>query len=321
MKKILFLITVVSILSLLFVLSGCDEGEIADTSADTTDIGEEAFDFAPTVFFFSDALLGSDTDGETEKLSLDMFLEEMSENGDMAGYFNLKTFAQYTHDKEKKQKIIVAGEKKSVEYVRSEKIVSDEVQGIYDSYDIYIDDEITTYHIRSDGEVVYMHKGIPSLEEVNIPEEEARKIADEYIVKLLDDRSNKYEFHSAQNHTGFCLVIYQLKMDGVDNLDRVLVFINSDHEVYSFSAQNLGRFDDVADSFTSTVENKYITHLKEKLAGLGIEGYELADSYLCEYAQQLYLCVEMKQGNVTVDGAEKRVDQTYFYISVDTAEN
>ncbi len=320
MKKILFLITVILILSVLFVLSGCNEGEIADTSADTTDTGEDASDFAPTVFFFSDALLGSDTGGETEKLSLDMFPEAMSESGDMADYFNLKTFAQYTHDEEKKQKIIVAGEKKSVEYVRSEKIVSDEVQGIYDSYDIYIDDEITTYHVRSDGEVVHMHKGIPDLVEVEISEEDARKIADDYIAKLLGERADKYEFYSVQYHTGYCLVIYQLKMDGVDNLDRVLVFINSDHEVYSFSAQNLGRFDDVADSFTSTVENKYITHLKEKLAGLGIEGYELADSYLCEYADQLYLCVKMKQGNVTVDGAEKFVDQTYFYISVDSEE-
>lgn len=310
MKKFLFLIlNTVMIFSL---ISCATQAPSSNENSLTFDV-----DGANISFFQNQPLFGSDANYHFSDL-----IGVISEDTVINSYIFGQRFVECELVGEKVDKLMFAEEEVSVAYQKSEKLdtESDKAVSMYDSYDVYYDEEGTTYHLRSNGDVFYMRKRDSYIDYVEITDEKAKEIGADYIKKVLGERAELYEYYDSENRGLFYRVTHQRKIDGTGNRDYVTVFINSDHEVYSFSAQNLGRFDDVADSFTSTVENKYITHLKEKLAGLGIEGYELADSYLCEYADQLYLCVEMKQGNVTVDGAEKFVDQTYFYISVDSEE-
>ncbi len=98
------------------------------------------------------------------------------------------------------------------------------------------------------------------------------------------------------------------------------MLLTKNNEVYSFSAYNLGRFDNVS-ALSATAISGYTSYLKTVLSDSGLKNVPLKDAVLFEYGGQYYAMHGLDGESVTVNRMQKHVDPTFFYVRIEAAES
>lgn len=315
----------IALILALFILTltafpSCEKEDTLNTSntEDISDKIEFIFD-DPEIIFISNPSF-------SKPLGATSFNFDSSDTGfnvsdAMRYYLEIRPFVDCETNTQKLEKLNFAGEEIEVTYSRSMKY--DNTFGTetaeYDVYDIYIDKNENTYCVNANGVVNHLLGTMPEDIEAKISDEDALKIADDYLEKVFGERAEKYEFSHFFTSQGTKTVVYQLKMDGVKSTDRVLIYIDYNNNVRFFHAPSPGIYDYIAASITKEIESNYVKQLENKLSELKIKNYTLNSEGLVKYNGQLYFKVVLDSGMILVDNAEYYVSQTSFYICVNTA--
>ncbi len=182
------------------------EGETAPSSESSTEIDTQDNKSSPVItdaeILIVESKFMSSGIG-TEKVSMPELLSDTASGSETLFYYSLlRTFTECEQVGEPFSSLTFAGETFDVTYARSEKLnnVPDETIGIYGKYDVYFDENNVEYHVRADGQVVFMYPSSPFSSRYIGNGDTAVGAAEEVLKKVLGDNADNYKLYAHGNY-------------------------------------------------------------------------------------------------------------------------